>query len=339
MYKIGTAGPVSTTIATITAGAGQTSFTVTSSTGLPTLAAGDFSTARIADGTGSAENITITAISGATITCLATAFAHAAGNIIDFDVLTSGALVGLLDDAIAGTSENLLTAAGALLSGTGATNRITITLAGATFTLADGTYKGELCRVFMDRSSTKLATIDPAGTTTINGTLTYVMWAGESAYFAWSGTGWDYLSGVRRAMEASMYQNANQTGVVNYTPTKVNLNTIDLDNTGLMANTGTSRLTVLRGGSYKIDGAVWWAGFTAASPRCITMLYKNGAQVMTSETSGTVDSYPSPTAFKKLMLVAGDYIELFGLQASGANHALLGAAGNGSTLALTETLQ
>lgn len=238
--------PISTTIASIAGGTGLTTFTIASATGLPATTGG-FIVARIADGTGSAENVICT-LSGTTVTCSATTAAHSNGDAIAFGVLSKAALDAFKDDAISGYPENALSAAGALVKGTAVTNRITITSAAATFTLADGTYKGELCRIVIDRTSTKLATIDPDSTTTIDGATTRVMWAGESAILAWTGAEWEKRAGKSIPMKAcGTITPASSTGS---TYTKQPIGASVVDNTGAMVNTGNGRIDIKRPGDY-----------------------------------------------------------------------------------------
>ncbi len=176
------------TIASIAGGTGITSFTVTSASGFPALGSGDFTIMRL-DDTGTAEDITVTAISGTTVTCLATTSAHANGNAIDGAILSTVSFNQFKDDAQSGFPTNALSGAGALVKGTGIRNHVTISSA-ATLTLADGTYTGECCRISMDRTSTAQATIDPASSTTWDGALTIALFAGDVIIGAWNGTGW-----------------------------------------------------------------------------------------------------------------------------------------------------
>lgn len=316
-YKFGTAGPVSTTIATITAGAGQTSFTVSSAAGLPTLAAGDSMSARIADGTGSAENIRVTAISGTTITCLATTVSHAAGNAIDFDVLSAVAIVGLMDNAISGGAEVVLTAAGALGSVPGALDRIVITTA-ATFPLANGTYKGEIRRIMNDEASTKLATVDPAGITTINGALTRVLAPGETLCVAWSGAQWEKLFGrfVPMVARAATFDTIS---AVTGTDTKLTFTAVGEDATGAMVDVATDRITIARPGIYSLQAIAQWVALGAVSG-CYVYLYKNGAPLLPEGYAyGFASSYPIASRELVVRLIAGDYVEVFSKHFVGAN--------------------
>lgn len=179
-----------TTIASIVAGIGKITFDLTSATGFPALAAGDFTVLRI-DDLGTPEDVIVTARSGVTCTCLPTTVSHAAGNSVDGSILdAANAFPQIKDDALSGFPENALSAAGALVKGTGVNNHITLTSVAATFTLANGSYKGELCRISVDRTSTKQATIDPASTTTWDGALTKALIAGDVLVGGWDGTEW-----------------------------------------------------------------------------------------------------------------------------------------------------
>ncbi len=141
------------------------------------------------DDAGTAEDITVTAISGTTVTCIATTSAHANGNTIDGAIWTTAAMAQEKDDAQSGFPVNALSGAGALVKGTGVRNHITISSA-ATFTLANGTYTGECCRISMDRTSTKQATVDPAGGTTWDGLTTIGLFAGDNIIGTWDGSNW-----------------------------------------------------------------------------------------------------------------------------------------------------
>jgi hypothetical protein len=326
-----------TTIASIAGGTGITSFTVTSASGAPTLGAGEFAVARIADGTGSAENIIITGISGTTITCLATTVAHANGDAFAGGILSSLALNQFKDDAISGYPETAHTGAGTLVLGL--TNRITLTSANATMVVPNGTYKGQMCRVAVDRSSTKLVTLDPSGATTIDGATTRIMWAGEVAYLAWTGTEWEKRGGIARPMKCIMRLTADQIPLSDVTMTKVNLNSADVDNTGLMANTGSNRIDILRPSDYSLNGDVIIQMNSGSDAfRCLGTIFKNGSQFVGDEGFGKNSGFPSfHPSEPSTPLSAGDYIELDGYQASGTSVRLYGSTtGDSCKLKVTE---
>lgn len=308
--------PVSTTIASIAGGTGLTTFTITSASGLATVVAGELAYLRIADGTASAETLSYT-ISGTTITCSATGFAHVAGDAVAFDILSGGAMTALKDDAISGFPENALSAAGALVKGTGVTNRITLTSAAATFTLADGTYKGEVCRILVDRTSTKLVTIDPAGSTTIDGSTTRIMWAGETALLAWNGTEWEKRAGKSIPMMASIYLAADITSFPDTVLTQITLNTLGFDNSGLVANIASNKVTIQRPGTYIVNPSAGFVLGAAASALIIGDAQKAAVSVVESFSNAAAASYAIVSANKPVVCAAGEDIKLYGYQQSG----------------------
>lgn len=179
----------SSSIASIAGGTGITSFTVSNGSGLPTLAAGDFTVFRI-DDAGTPEDLVVTAISGVNITCLPTTIAHANGNSVDAAILdAANAFKQIKDDVHSGFPVNALSAGGALVKGTGIRNHITASAAD-TYTLADGTYTGELCRISVDRTSVGQVTVNPAGATTWDNLATIALFAGEVIIGTWNGTSW-----------------------------------------------------------------------------------------------------------------------------------------------------
>lgn len=305
--------PVSTTLSS-SPSSGGTTFTITSATGLPTIPTGHFGTARINDAGASAENIVYTR-SGTTITLANSttlANAHSSGEAIDFDVISAAAIPALKDDAISGYPENALTGAGALVKGTGVTNRITITSADATFTLADGSYKGEVCRIVMDRTCTKLATIDPASTTTIDGSTTRIMWAGETALLAWTGTEWNKIAGKSLPMIASVKLGTNITPVVNNTITAVAIDTTVIDNTGLMAVPASNKITCKRPGRYAVVPIACMAAGTSAIPNFQVYAQNQTGSVNIGATAdGMLDAhFKSGGAMEIATLAVNDDIKL-----------------------------
>lgn len=178
-----------TTIASIVSGIGKVTFDLTSASGFPALSAGDFTILRIDDG-GTPEDVLVTARSGVTCTCLPTTVSHAAGNTVDGAILdAANAFPQIKDDVISGFPVNALSAGGALAKGVARRNHITAAAAD-TYTLANGAYKGELCRVSVDPTSVGQVTVDPASTTTWDGFLTIALFAGDVIIGAWDGVGW-----------------------------------------------------------------------------------------------------------------------------------------------------
>lgn len=334
MYKK-SAGPqpVKTTIASITAGVGQTSFTISSTTGLPTVVAGELAVMRIAGATGSGETLNYTR-SGTTITCPATAFSHAAGDVVEFDILTGDAIDAIKGDAFSGYPENVMTGAATLVLGGGVANRIVLTAANATFPIPDGSYFGQLLIVKIDRTSTKKVTLDPAGSTTMDGALKRVMWAGETGYWAWTGAEWNRVAGVSIPMLCRLGLSANQS-IADSTEVKIALDRVDLDNTGLMA-TGSAQATIQRTAKYQAVGKCRWSGIgtSASGGRFITLVHTTdlvGTTIASSEQQAAAAGFSgAPTASELVALNEGDIVLLSALQLySSTALSVQGGVGNG----------
>lgn len=183
---------------------------------------------------------TLTVTRGAEGTTAAT---HANGATVTQQV-TAGALDQIKQDAKGGGAEVAHTGAGALTIG-GALNRVTASAA-ITMTLADGARIGDICEILIAAASTNLVTIDPAGSTTIDGATTRILHNGETATLRWSGTQWEKVGGRSIPMEAGMHLAANTANSVNAVQTLVALNTMNHDSTGLMVNTAANKITLRR---------------------------------------------------------------------------------------------
>lgn len=336
--------PVSSTLSSGVS-IGGTTVPITSATGLPTITPGSFGTARIqAEGANTAENICYTR-SGTTLTLVAPgpttlASAHASGATIDFDVISPQALDEFADDVF-GSIVNALSGAGALTIGQRTINVCTFTSGPATVTLADGTIVGQVCRIRVDRTSTKLVTIDPAGSTTIDGSTTRIMWAGETAALQWNGTEWNKIAGKTIPMIAELYYTGSTIGAtVDSTYTLVPLNTAGIDNTGLMVNTGASKIVINRPGNYTVaDMAIWLCGSTVSN-NSQAVVFKNGTGG--TQAIGAVGSWSTTlvnlyqlAASKTVPAVVTDDFSLAYYQTSGTTTPTL--IGGRPTLYLTVT--
>ena len=82
---------------------------------------------------------------------------------------------------------------------------------------------------------TKLVTIAPFGSETIDGAASRVLWAGEKVILYTDGTNWYKLCGTPLPMRATARIN-NAQSIPSATHTKVLLNQSDADNTGLMVD-------------------------------------------------------------------------------------------------------
>jgi len=99
-------------------------------------------------------------------------------------------------------------------------------------------------------TATGLITVDGNGSETIDGALTRVMWAGESCMLYCDGSNWFKTAGKTIPMICVMYRNTDSINSVNGAITNAGINTTTVDNTGLMANTGSNKMTIKRAGYY-----------------------------------------------------------------------------------------
>lgn len=323
IYSAGV-NPVSKTIAG-SLSSGATTVTIPNSTSLPTIPSGSFQSARITDPSGTpTEDITFTR-SGTTLTlvvpCGTTLVnSYSAGAAIDFDVVSQPAQDQIKWDTISGGPHGSnITVAGALTLGI--MNFVNLTSASATLTLANGSYDGQMVGIQMLDTCTKLATIDPAGSTTIDASLTRIMWAGEVAWLAWdlANTMWRKVAGKSIPMIGVMYLTASSANSVSGTDQPVLLDTSEQDNTGLMVNTGANKITIQRPGNYAISGLVGMSmGVGGPSPNNQGQILKAGTKVVNSLSDSSALGLWSGGGLKTVLCAAGNDITLQYQQNSGS---------------------
>jgi len=109
--------------------------------------------------------------------------------------------------------------------------------------------------------------------------------------------------------------------------TKITLDTVAFDVQG-EADTTNSRITFTKDGKYLVIGQVRHSLSTTVTDQIIAAVYKNGADVtpciwnvISAETI-----YPTPNAAGLIDVVAGDYIELYTYQYTGADQATQASA-------------
>jgi hypothetical protein len=199
---------------------------------------------------------------------------------------------------------------------------------------------GKVIGVRITPGSTNLFTLNPNAAETIDGAPSRILWAGESAILISDGTNWFKVAGKSIPMSCQMRLNANQTGLVTTQVNKINVNTTDFDNTGLMADPGTNhRITIKRPGLYITAGTVIFNMLSAIGTRCLTIVNKNGNGDHQNEAYGAVGGFPSTITVSHAPenLSGGDYFELAEFHNTGANEAVFGqASGSSSFLGVTE---
>jgi hypothetical protein len=99
--------------------------------------------------------------------------------------------------------------------------------------------------------------------------------------------------------------------------TKVTLDTIVTNSAG-MANTASSRIDIVRPGNVTVIANTLFDNMSAASADTQARIHKNGTVVSSDSRQTLTGGYPSPSKVDLVPVVAGDYIELFGLHGSGS---------------------
>lgn len=170
--------------------------------------------------------------------------------------------------------------------------------------------------VQIDAASTQLVSlVGNAGTENIGpGTATSrLLWAGECAVLYTDGTNWFKVAGEAYPMIGQIAQ-AGATGQTlgGATFTKITLDTVLLDNTGLMCDTTNNRINIQRAGNYHVRGVM--ASNQAGFPNQLH-IYKNGSSFMRGIWNSTaLESYLRDAI---LPLAVADVIEMYSFSNAG----------------------
>jgi hypothetical protein len=175
---------------------------------------------------------------------------------------------------------------------------------------------GKLIGFRMAGGLTKLITIDGNASETIDGATTRIMWANEVAILLCDGTGWTKIAGKSIPMVAYLSLVGAQS-LTSGAVTKVTLDTIVTNSAG-MANTASSRIDIVRPGNVTVIANTLFDNMSAASADTQARIHKNGTVVSSDSRQTLTGGYPSPSKVDLVPVVAGDYIELFGLHGSGS---------------------
>lgn len=172
------------------------------------------------------------------------------------------------------------------------------------------------------------------------GTISRVMWLNESALLVSDGTNWLKFAGKSRPMRARFGLSAPQSGFTSSAHIQVAFDRADIDNTGLMCDTGNSQIVIKRAGDYILAGKVVWANIAPAN-RCIATIFQtntSGTQLGSSEqqANNTTGFNGTPDAIDQVALADGDIVLLAGYQTTGGSVSVYGAAGNGGCRLMAE---
>jgi hypothetical protein len=164
----------------------------------------------------------------------------------------------------------------------------------------------------MSAALTRFVTLDGNAAETIDAQATRVMWAGESAVLLSDGANWFKVAGKTVPTLCVLRKAADQAvaGALGAT-VAVLLDTVDLDNTGRMADVANNRIVCRRPGSYLVVGGIKWTALPSNTSRVQTVILNNGAYLADGELSGLAGGYPVTLAAETAVaLAAGDLVTL-----------------------------
>jgi hypothetical protein len=178
---------------------------------------------------------------------------------------------------------------------------------------------GKLISVEMSAALTKLVTVDGNASETIDGELTRVMWAKETAILKCDGTTWTKVGGKSIPMWVSTPMVYPLTGASNtYLKIMGNYDALTGNKTDLY-NTTLMRIVVQRPGTYTVTDMSGFTAGVSAARTIVSAIYKNGVnagEIGAWQPIGEVTTIVQPE--RTYNLVAGDYFENFVLYSAGS---------------------
>jgi len=173
---------------------------------------------------------------------------------------------------------------------------------------------GKLIGFRVSQSATKLFTLDGNASETINGSLTRILWAGESCILLCDGSNWLKIAGLTIPMMCNLYKTSNTSTPSTGVWTKISVDATYVDNTGEMADLVNYKIIVKRPGKYMLEGN------TMVDPGGVTMqylgggVYNNGSLVYQIDSPQWTSSGYARAQFPQcvLDLSINDYLELYG---------------------------
>lgn len=173
---------------------------------------------------------------------------------------------------------------------------------------------GKMIALRMSPALTKLVSVTASGGDSIDGQVTRVMWAGESAVLMCTGAGWAKIAGVSKPLSCGAYPTTGVTAAASPTLTLIPLGASIFDTSGLMASLSDNRIKVLRPGVYRVSANVYYQSGSAVASSAQCIVNKNGV-------TGGVGSFtewrslPAAEPYRSIFiddasLSSGDYIQL-----------------------------
>lgn len=178
---------------------------------------------------------------------------------------------------------------------------------------------GKTISFIMSSSLTKLVTLN-AGSASIDGATTRIMWSGESCNLYCDGTNYFKTSGKSIPMVCKMRMVTTGTAVANNAVTTLSLNGVISDTTGAMASLANGRIDVVRTSIYHVTGYINW-GNTGGISRAITIAsLTSGAEIVSAECTVLSGVYGGSYAQAAKAISAADSVILRGYQNGGSTY-------------------
>lgn len=252
------------------------------------------------------------------------------GNISIPSIINS---TNIISSNVAITAANTLSSSafGKLHQCSGTTSDYTVTLP------AVSGNAGKVIGFQMSTALTKLVTLDGNASETIDGSLTRIMWAGESAILYCDGTTWSKIGGKSISMTAGQTVSGAQT-VGTGTMTKKTLGTAYASNCpSAMNDTTNSKIVILRSSVYNIISSARIFNISTTTGDIEVSIYIDGAEQGLVSRYAAAGDYPAVQANMNYTLNANQYIENYVRQYSGVNQSY--GNNNMNSLFVTEILQ
>ena len=184
---------------------------------------------------------------------------------------------------------------------------------------------------------TKLVTITAAGSDTIDGSTTRIMWSNETAVLFSDGTNWYKMSGKTIPMVAGQTVNATQSIATGPTAYKKTLGTPYATNCpSAMNDTSNSSVIIQRASVYNVIASTRIFNITAGT-NLETFIYIDSTEQGIHSRYSTVGDYCAMSFSMQYTLNSNQVIEVYARQYSGGNQTYLN--NNMNNLFVTEIPQ
>jgi len=172
-----------------------------------------------------------------------------------------------------------------------------------------------------DGTDGELITWDSAGApaTILVGTADQVLTSngiGEAPTFQDAGGG-------AAKTEIDVYYNSGNIAADSGAYTKVTLNTENFDTLSEFDSTTNYRFTATEAGKYLVTGSIQWSA-QVVDKQWLTAIYKNGTKFVEAQITDARTGVVTPNVTRIISLSVDDYIELYGVQYSGASAVMQG---------------